>query len=229
MILAAGRGERMRPLSDHTPKPLLMVQGKRLIEWHIERFAAAGVREIAINCAWLEAQFEPALGDGSRWGVRLQYFFEQRDHGGALETAGGLRKALPWLAPQGHEAFWVASGDVFLPGFACDTAAAQRFAADATREAHLWLIPNPAHRPQGDFAIGPEGRASASGSPTYTWSCIGLFKPSLLAGLPLGQASPLRPWLDAALARHSLSAELYCGAWSDVGTPERLAQAQALR
>jgi hypothetical protein len=117
LILAAGRGERMRPLTDTTPKPLLPVRGQPLIVHHLVALAAAGVREVVINTAWLEEQFPAALGDGARWGLKIHYSMEGRDHGGALETAGGIAKALPWLAPRGEEAFWVVSGDVFLPGF----------------------------------------------------------------------------------------------------------------
>ena len=112
MILAAGRGERMRPLSDHTPKPLLQVRGRRLIEWHLLALAAGGVREVLINCAWLEEQFPATLGDGSAYGLSLHYSLERRDHGGALETAGGIAKALPWLCERGDEAFWVISGGI---------------------------------------------------------------------------------------------------------------------
>ena len=129
LILAAGRGERMRPLTDTTPKPLLPVRGKPLIEWHLEALARAGVREVVINTAWLEEQFPAALGDGARWGLSIRYSTEGRDHGGALETAGGIRKALPWLAPQGDEAFWVVSGDIFVPGFEFDAGAGRAFAA----------------------------------------------------------------------------------------------------
>ncbi len=120
LILAAGRGVRMRPLTDHTPKPLLAVRGRALIEWHLLALAAAGVRDVVINTAWLEDQFPAALGDGARFGVRIGYSMEGRDHGGALETAGGIAKALPQLAPHGSECFWVVSGDVFLPGFVFD-------------------------------------------------------------------------------------------------------------
>ncbi len=153
LILAAGRGERMRPLTDHTPKPLLQVRGKPLIEWHLEALARDGVREVVINAAWLEEQFPAKLGDGSRWGVNIQYTMETRDHGGALETAGGIAKALPWL---GH-AFWVLAGDVYAPDFRFDDAAAHRF-AHSRDWAHLWMVGNPPHNPNGDFALSPEGR-----------------------------------------------------------------------
>ena len=124
LILAAGRGERMRPLTDTTPKPLLCVRGKPLIEWHLEALARAGVREVVINTAWLELQFPAALGDGSRWGLRIRYSTEGRDHGGALETAGGIAKALPWLG----EVFWLVSADIFAPDFIFERSLADRLA-----------------------------------------------------------------------------------------------------
>ena len=156
IILAAGRGERMRPITDHTPKPLLAVRGKRLIEWHLEALAAGGVREVVVNTAWLEEQFPTVLGDGSRWGVSIRYSTEGRDHGGALETAGGIAKALPWLG----DCFWVVSGDVFIPGFVFDAATAERFSAGPLL-AQLWLVPNAPHHPRGDFGITGHGLASA--------------------------------------------------------------------
>ncbi len=167
LILAAGRGERMRPLTDRCPKPLLPVGGKALIAWHLEALAAAGVREVVINTAWLEAQFPATLGDGSRWGLSIRYSMEQRDHGGALETAGGIAKALPWLAPPGQDSFWVVSGDVFLPGFAFSAADAARFADNSTL-AHLWLVPNASHHPTGDFGLDAEtGLATATGAQAH--------------------------------------------------------------
>src|SRR5690606_38170858 len=138
LILAAGRGERMRPLTDHTPKPLLLVRGKPLIEWHLEALARDGVREVVINTAHLEEQFPTALGDGSRWGLRLRYSMEGRDHGGALETAGGMAKALPGLG----DAFWVLAGDVFVPEFRFDPRAADTFMR-GDDWGHMWLVPNP--------------------------------------------------------------------------------------
>jgi len=217
IILAAGRGERMRPLTDHTPKPLLEVRGKRLIEWHIEALARAGVRELVVNTAWLEEQFPAVLGDGSRYGVSIRYSTEGRDHGGALETAGGIAKALPLLG----DCFWVVSGDVFLPGFAFAADDARRFeAGDAL--AHLWLVPNAPHHPQGDFAIDQSGRATPHGSPRLTWASVGLFRAALVGGVPPGTKAPLRPSLEAAMARQRVSAERWDGDWTDVGTIERL-------
>ena len=162
IILAAGRGERMRPLTDVTPKPLLPVRGKPLIEWHIEALARAGVREIVVNTAWLEDRIVAALGDGARWGVALRYSMEGRDHGGALETAGGVAKALPWLAEHADDAFWLVSGDIYAPGFGFDAAAAQRFVR-GNAQAHLWLVPNPPFHPRGDFGIDAQGHGLADG------------------------------------------------------------------
>lgn len=218
IILAAGRGERMRPLTDVTPKPLLQVRGKRLIEWHLEALARGGVREVVVNTAWLEDQFPQALGDGSRWGLAIRYSTEGRDHGGALETAGGIAKALPWLG----ECFWVVSGDVFIPGFRFEAAAAERFEA-GTMLAHLWLVPNAPHHPGGDFGIGPDGLAVADAAERFTWASVGLFRAGLVAGVVPGRKAALRPSLDAAIAARRISAQLWEGEWTDVGTAERLA------
>jgi len=236
LILAAGRGERMRPLTDTCPKPLLAVQGKPLIVWHLEALARDGVRDVVINTAYLEEQFEPALGDGSRWGLRIRYSHEGRDHGGALETAGGIAKALPLLAaaPGGGRAFWVLAGDVFVPGFHFDADVAQAFAAgdgahSAQDLARLWLVPNPEHVPQGDFALDAEGRIhhkdlAPVGTPTGTYSTIGLYRPGMVDGIVPGQAAPLRPCLNRAIDSGRLGGTLHTGAWTDVGTPQRLAK-----
>jgi MurNAc alpha-1-phosphate uridylyltransferase len=221
LILAAGRGDRMRPLTDRTPKPLLEVRGKRLIEWHLEALARAGVREVVVNTAWLEEQFPQALGDGARYGVSIAYSAEGREHGGALETAGGMLKALAQL---GHT-FWVVSGDVFIPGF--------DFAAPSlqARLAQLWLVPNPPHHPRGDFAIDADGFARSDGEPRYTWSSVGVFSArfvhELMRDLAPGTKAPLRPYLEAAIAQRALGAALWHGEWTDVGTPERLAALNA--
>jgi MurNAc alpha-1-phosphate uridylyltransferase len=221
LILAAGRGERMRPLTDHTPKPLLHVRGKPLIEWHIEALARAGVRDIVINTAWLEQQFPEQLGDGSRFGVTLHYAHEQRDHGGALETAGGIANALPLLCADGDDCFWVVSGDVFLQGFGFRADKAQAFAKGPDL-AHLWLAANAAHHPGGDFAITPEGRARLHGEPRYTWASVGLYRAAMFAHLARGQRMALRPCLEAAIEQDALTAELFEGLWADIGTVERL-------
>ena len=221
IILAAGRGERMRPLTDHTPKPLLKVQGKPLIEWHLEALARDGIREVVINTAWLEEQIVAALGDGARWGLHIRYSMEGRDHGGALETAGGIATALHWLADGERDAFWVVSGDVFMPGFQFDAAAARRFES-SDELAHLWMVPNPAHHPHGDFGIDAQHIATPSGEPRRTWSSVGLYRASMFAALSAGSRAPLRPLLDAAIADRRIGATLYRGPWTDVGTPERL-------
>lgn len=227
LILAAGRGERMRPLTDITPKPLLAVQGKPLIVWHLEALARDGVREVVINTAHLEEQFPAALGDGSRWGLRIRYSMEGRDHGGALETAGGMAQALPMLG----EAFWVLAGDVFVPGFRFETSAAQAF-VDSTDWGQMWLVPNPPHVPQGDFALTTDGRVqrkdqAAASTPAYTYSTIGLYRPAMVAGVQPGEKAALRPCLERAIDADRLSGQLYTGPWVDVGTPERLAQLNA--
>ncbi|MEO8153350.1 MAG: N-acetylmuramate alpha-1-phosphate uridylyltransferase MurU [Rhizobacter sp.] len=221
LILAAGRGERMRPLTDHTPKPLLVVRGKPLIMWHIEALARGGVREIVINTAWLEDRIVEALGDGARYGVALHYSLEGRDHGGALETAGGMAKALPMLVSETSDCFWVVSGDVFLPGFRFDADAAQRFERSAAL-AHLWLVPNAPHHPQGDFGIDAQGLASRSVAPRFTWASVGLFRASLVASVTAGQKLPLTPLLQAGADAGRISAERYDGPWTDVGTMKRL-------
>ena len=219
LILAAGRGERLRPLTDHTPKPLLPVHGKPIIEWHLEALARAGVADVVINTAWLEAAFEPALGDGARWGLRIRYSTEGRDHGGALETAGGIAKALRWLG----DPFWVVAGDVYLPGFGFDAA------LRADRLAHLWLVPNAPHHPRGDFGIAPDGGLTGAGAddgPRFTWASVGLFRPALFDGIVPGTRLALRPVLERGIAAGRIGGSLWRGDWTDVGTPERWAALQ---
>ena len=210
MILAAGHGTRMRPLTDHTPKPLLMAGGKPLIVWHIEKFAQAGFTDIVINLAWLGWQIPGALGDGSRWSVRLHYSDEQ--HEGALETAGGIVKALPLL---GSAAFLVVNGDVW-----CDYPCLPYPLAEHDL-AHLVLVNNPAHHPTGDFAL-QHGRVSSDGEPRYTFSGIGYYRPELFAALTYGK-NPLAPLLRTAMQQGHVSGEWFGGDWRDIGTPERLA------
>lgn len=222
LILAAGRGERMRPLTDRTPKPLLAVRGKPLIEWHLEALARDGVRQVVINTAWLEEQIPAALGDGARWGLSITYSMEGRDHGGALETAGGMAKALPWLG----DAFWSLSGDIFAPDFVFSPDAAERFKA-STDWGRLWLVPNPAHVPAGDFALSPEGRVALRDGadaqwPRLTYGNFALFRPAMVDHLAVGHKAALLPSLQRAIAHDRLSAQVYEGRWTDVGTPERL-------
>jgi MurNAc alpha-1-phosphate uridylyltransferase len=228
LILAAGRGERMRPLTDTVPKPLLPVRGKPLIVWHLEALARSGVREVVINTAWLEEQFPAALGDGARWGLTIRCSMEGRDHGGALETAGGIRKALPWLAPHGDEAFWVVSGDIFMPGFDFDARLAQDFAA-GTDLGLLWLVPNPGFHERGDFDLrGTRLRRGAAGMPhAFTYANVALLRPALVSALPLGQCAPLGPLLFEAAAADRLAGRVLDGAWHIIGAPAQLAAADA--
>jgi len=226
MILAAGRGERMRPLSDRTPKPLLAVHGKPLIEWHLEALARDGVRRVVVNTAWLESQIVDALGDGSRWGVEIRYSLEGRDHGGALETAGGIAKALPLLG----DVFWLVSGDVYAPAFRYDAAVAARFAA-GERLAHLWLVPNPPFHPRGDFGIDAEGLGLADGAgpdgQRWTYANLALCRATLCAHIAPGTRAALGPLLYAGMRERRIGAEIYRGRWENVGTPEQLAALNA--
>ena len=220
MILAAGRGERMRPLTDSLPKPLLPVAGKPLIVWHIERLAAAGIRDIVINHAWLGDRIEDALGDGSRFGARIRYSPE----GSALETAGGIATALPLL---GQEPFLVLNGDVWCDW---DPALAPGLAATlAARGALAWilLVSNPDHHPGGDFAIDPAGLVHAKGAVCHTFAGIGIYDPALFAACPPGQTARLAPLLRDAMRAHRVFGALHQARWVDVGTPQRLAQLDA--
>lgn len=210
MILAAGRGERMRPLTDHTPKPLLEVGGKPLIVWHIERLAAAGFTELVINHAHLGEQIERTLGDGSRWGVAIRYSAE--GEGRALETGGGIFKALPLL---GENPFLVVNGDIW-----CDLDFAELALPDGDL-AQLVLIDNPDHNPGGDFHLDTAGRVHAEGEPRLTFSGIGVYSPALFSGCRPG-AFPLAPLLRSAMAEGRVGGRHHRGRWMDVGTPERL-------
>jgi len=223
LILAAGRGERMRPLTDATPKPLLPLRGRPMIEWHLLALARAGVREVVINTAWLENQFPAALGDGSRWGLRIRYSMEGRDHGGALETAGGIATALHWLAPHGSESFWLVSGDIVAPDFAFADASRQAFDAGGAL-GHLWLVPNPPFNTRGDFALGSEGLLSREGERTWTYANLALLRPALVAGVAPGQRAALGPLLFDAATAGRLTGAPWAGEWHNVGTPAQLEQ-----
>ncbi|HVN99292.1 MAG TPA: nucleotidyltransferase family protein [Steroidobacteraceae bacterium] len=209
MVLAAGRGERLRPLTDATPKPLLAVRGKPLIVWHLEALARAGVRDVVINVSWRGAQLRSALGDGSRYGLRIHYSDESAL---ALEVGGGIFNALPLL---GAEPFLVVNGDTFTD---VDFA---RLRIGPRPLAHLVLVDNPEHHPEGDFALR-DGLVEASGAPRLTYAGIGVFRPELFAGCAPGRF-PLLPLLQAAIAQRRLSGERHAGAWTDVGTVARLA------
>lgn len=212
MILAAGRGERMRPLTDHTPKPLLVAGGKPLIRHHIERLAAAGIRELVINHAHLGAQIEAALGDGSGFVVEIRYSPEEQ----ALETGGGIFRALPLLGP---EPFLVVNGDVWTD---VDLAGLAIGAGDL---AHLVLVDNPSHNPKGDFVL-IDDRVQSEGAPRLTFSGIGLYRPELFDGQTPG-AFPLAPLLRQAMAAGRVGGQRHDGHWFDIGTPERLAALDA--
>lgn len=241
MLLAAGRGERMRPLTDTMPKPLLGVQGQALLDWHMAALQRDGVHDVVINTAWLGTHI-PAHLD-ARWpqqGMHLQYSHEQADFGHALETAGGIARALPMLGA----AFWLAAGDVFAPDFVFDAQLAQAF-AQSDDLAHIWMVPNPVHNVKGDFGFVEDivgsghGRAvnlppadvSRDLRPRFTYSTIALLKAALFqapwctiaAGNPQGEAAPLAPLLRQAMGAGRCGASLYTGRWTDVGTPERLA------
>jgi MurNAc alpha-1-phosphate uridylyltransferase len=231
MMLAAGRGERMRPLTDHTPKPMLVVHGKPLIQWHAEALALQGNQDMVINTAWLAEQVEIGLRDGSQFTTSIHYSNEGKDFGHALETAGGIIRALPQLA----DSFWVVAGDVYAPQFDFAKATIDAFARSPL-QAHLFLVPNPAHNLKGDFGLSTAGLAlnlaSDSLEPKWTYSTIGLYKQSFFdavitgipAGNPYGIKLALAPLLRAAMDKGWVSAEIYTGDWTDVGTPQRLTE-----
>ena len=213
MILAAGRGERMRPLTDLTPKPLLQAGGKPLIVWHIEHLVRAGITELVINHAHLGAQIEQALGNGSRFGATIRY----SDEGTALETAGGIAFALDLL---GAEPFAVVNGDIYCDYDFSYLPAIAKQMQDSQDTAHLVLVNNPQHHPNGDFGLH-DGRVTET-SPKWTFSGIGLYRPSLFAHIPRGSKTPLAPLLREQIALGKVGGEHHTGVWVDVGTPQRL-------
>jgi MurNAc alpha-1-phosphate uridylyltransferase len=212
MVLAAGRGERLRPITDATPKPLLQVRGKPLIVHHLESLARAGVRDVTVNLSWLGGQLREALGDGGRWGLAIHYSEEGPV---ALETGGGIVKALPWLGPQ---PFVVVSGDIFT-----DFDFAQLHLPTGSL-AHLVMVPNPPFHARGDFALEAD-RITEAAAPRYTYGNIGLFRTEFFDGCA-PERFPLLPLLRRALAQRRLTGELYEGQWANVGTPEQLAELQ---
>lgn len=209
MILAAGRGERMRHLTEHTPKPLLRVGGKALIEYSIENLASAGFRDIVINVAYLGRQIVEFCGDGRQWGVRIAYS-DEGDR--ALETAGGIAKALPLL---GDRPFLVVNSDIVC-GFPLANLRGQ-----VIDLAHLVLIDNPPHHPDGDFSLDDNGLLAEQGGEKFTFSGIGVYHPALFAGIP-PEPLKLRPVLNQAMRDRRVSGEKFDGLWRDIGTPERL-------
>ena len=220
IILAAGLGTRMRPLTDHLPKPLLQAGGSALIEYHLRNLAAAGIHEIVINHFHLGDRLEAALGDGSRYGVQIQYSRETV----RLETAGGIVKALPLL---GTDAFAVVSGDIWTD---YDFQTLQPLGGDATL-ARLVMVDNPPHHPHGDFVLQACGRlrlrVAGEAAPGCTYSGISVMHPALFAGLA-AEPLPLRPVLDKAIAAGLVAGEHFAGRWFDIGTPERLQELDAL-
>jgi N-acetyl-alpha-D-muramate 1-phosphate uridylyltransferase len=222
MILAAGRGERMRPLTDTCPKPLLEVRGKPLLQYHLEALARAGLRDVVINSAWLGQQIEDRFPPDCE-GLRIRHSTEGKDFGGALETAGGIARALPLLA----DTFWLVAGDVYAPKFEFSRTALERFGA-GDKLAHVFLVPNPAQHPKGDFALRADGIVLRDGPTRFTYSTIGIYRKaffsSLPAGNPQGVKAPMLPLLLAAIDQEQLTAEVYPGPWADVGTPGRLAE-----
>jgi MurNAc alpha-1-phosphate uridylyltransferase len=220
MILAAGRGERMRPLTDHTPKPLLAVGGKPLIVWHIERLRVAGFDRIVINHAHLGQQIEDALGNGAAFSVTIAYSRE----GSALETAGGIATALPLI---GVDVFPVVNGDIYCEYDFSRLAEPMARLAAGQDQAHLVLIDNPPHHPQGDFVLEADRVTATPLTPhpsPLTFSGIGVYHRALFAGTPAGEKAPLAPLLRRAIDAGRASGEHFGGRWVDVGTPERLQQ-----
>ena len=266
MLLAAGRGERMRPLTDTTPKPLLLVQGKPLMQWPLEALLRSGCDRVVINTAWLGDKIEAKLGhtfayptdkppiSPGRLSAPLQaeilYSHEGADFGGALETAGGIARALPLLCNASNAdpracVFWVLAGDVYAPQFEFAQRHVDAFVA-GDKLAHLWLVPNPSHHRKGDFGLDISAATEAalgtgvglardlpdsSLQPRFTYSTVGLYRKAFFSapwcdipcGNPAGLVAPLAPLLRAAMRQGHVSAQLYTGAWTDVGTPERLA------
>lgn len=212
MILAAGRGERMRPLTDNTPKPLLKVAGKMLIEYHLENLKAAQITDVIINHAWLGEKIEQALGDGSDYGLNIKYSAEVE----ALETAGGIVHALPLLRNDKNEPFIVINGDVF-----CDYNFSN-LTAPMSGLAHLVLVNNPIHNPAGDFSLTSSGAVEQQGENKLTFSGIGLYHPDLFKNKLSGSKLALGPILREAMDNHAVTGIHYEGVWHDIGTPERL-------
>lgn len=210
MILAAGRGERMRPLTDHTPKPLLEVGGRPLIDWHLEALARAGVDRVVINVAWLAQRIIDHVGDGSRWGVEIR-ISDEGEH--ALETGGGIRRALPLLDA---DSFWVMNGDIWTD---FDYAA---LPPAPVGQAHLVLVDNPPHHADGDFALGADGRVTERGYPRLTFAGIGCYRAGLFRDADAAPAFRLAPLLCRAMAAGRVTGTRHAGAWTDVGTPARL-------
>ena len=218
MLLAAGRGSRMRPLTDHTPKPLLKVLGKPLIQWHLERLATAGIQQVVINHAWLGQQIVDFVGNGQQFGLQVQYSAEEQP----LETATGIKRALPLL---GSSPFLVISTDIWTTWDAQSAHAIASQLAQSEHLAHLWVVNNPAHNTAGDFAL-KNGLLQLKNphDSTYTYSGIGLFKAEFFNELSSHTPTPLLQPLVKAIQQQRVVGSYYAGSWSDIGTPQRLQQ-----
>jgi len=217
MILAAGRGQRMRPLTDTTPKPLLSVNGKPLIVWHLQRLAAAGITDIVINHAWLGQQIVDTLGDGRAFGVNIKYSAETS----ALETAGGIARALPLL---GSEPFLVINGDIWCDWPLSKAPGLVKALQQNNARAHLVLVDNPVHHTKGDFYLDSNGQVHDNGEPRLTFAGIGVYDPTLFKSLNPDQAAPLAPLLRQSMHTGHVLGEHHQGSWLDVGTPARLGE-----
>ncbi|MGK0410205.1 MAG: MurNAc alpha-1-phosphate uridylyltransferase [Shewanella psychromarinicola] len=217
MILAAGRGERLRPLTDSLPKPLVSVAGKPLIEYHLEKLALIGVTDVVINQAWLGYKLPEMLGHGSRWGLKISYSEETT----ALETAGGIKQALPLL---GDEPFLVINGDIFIDYLPDMTAAYQRV-SQGNALGYLWLVDNPDHHPVGDFSIAAQGQLTLQDEQRLTFAGLGIYHPQLFSALPQGKHA-LGPLLKQSITQQRIYGEYFNAYWCDVGTLERLEQLQ---
>ena len=227
LLLAAGRGERMRPLTDNLPKPLLTIQNKSLLAWHLEALAKSGIQNTVINHAWLGEKIEASLGDGHQFGLNIQYSPE----GTALETAGGIRKALPLLCPEDY--FLVINGDVFSPNLPITSlleVVPKLRSATHQVLAHLMMVPNPIQHPDGDFYL--KGSVVSDhlsvGAEKLTFSGIGIYHKDLFKELEIGTSAKLAPLLIRAMEQNKVSGEKYAGPWHDVGTPQRLQELNAV-
>jgi MurNAc alpha-1-phosphate uridylyltransferase len=225
-LLAAGRGERMRPLTDELPKPLLTIKNKSLLAWHVEALRAAGIQDVVINHAWLGKKIEEALGNGSQFGLNITYSPETI----ALETAGGIRRALPLLNPSDY--FLVINGDVFSPNLPIEQLldrASDLRSMPSRPLAHLLMVPNPVQHPKGDFYIQDSqvSNEPLDGAEKLTFSGIGLYHRDLFKDLELDAPIKLAPILREAMSKNRVSGEKYHGPWHDVGTPQRLQELNA--
>ncbi|OYY20888.1 MAG: mannose-1-phosphate guanylyltransferase [Polynucleobacter sp. 24-46-87] len=225
-LLAAGRGERMRPLTDELPKPLLTIKNKSLLAWHLEALSTAGIKEVVINHAWLGHKIEEALSNGSQFDLNITYSPETS----ALETAGGIRKALPLLNPSDY--FLVINGDVFSPNLPIHELLEQvtRLRSMSNKPlAHLLMVPNPVQHPEGDFYLKDSKVTNQllDGAEKLTFSGIGLYHRELFKDLELGSPAKLAPLLREAMTKNRVSGEKYTGPWHDVGTPQRLQELNA--